>query len=150
MATDEDGVTRCPPGIADHAHDLATRGTGLWVTCWPNPRNQLPNLPWHHVRGSPLWQQELAVYTVEMSPRLAALLHWQHLWRALEEIPEDEAIEDDPPRRASVAVERAAARKALWARPRKLREYKSAFCASEECRFCKQVDCDCTCHQQAA
>jgi len=148
---DDDGVTRCPPGVANHAYDLATRGTGILVTCWPNPKNQLKDLPWHHVRGVPLWQQEMAIYTVELSPRVAAILHWQHLWRALEEIPEEEAIEDDPPpKRTNLGKELVAARKAVWGRARKAREFKSAFCANQECKFCKQVDCDCECHGVAA
>jgi len=147
---DDDRVTRCPPGVANHAHDLATRGTGILVTCWPNPRNQLNDLPWNHVRGVPLWQQELAILTKEFSPRIAAILHWQKLWAAIEEIPEDQAIEDDHPKRTNIGKELAASRQAVWSRPRKMREYKSPFCANEECKFCKQMDCDCACHLVAA
>ena len=89
----EPGVTRCPNGIAAGAFDLATRGTGIHVTVWNNPKNQLKPLPWNHVRGVPLWQQEMAVLTYELSPRIAARMLWSKLWAALEEIPEENAVE---------------------------------------------------------
>jgi hypothetical protein len=91
--TSDAPVTRCDPGIARGAFDLATRGTGIQVTCWNNPKNQLHPLPWNHVRGVPLWQQEMAVLATELSPRIAAHLAWGKIWRLLEEIPEENAIE---------------------------------------------------------
>jgi hypothetical protein len=141
-----DGVTRCPDGIARHAHDLATRGTGILVTCWPNPQNQLKSLPWHHVRGVPLWQQEMAILTLELSPKIAARMHWERLWRALQEIPIEDAIEDDAPKRVVNASSRVRTCSAIWTRERTVSPYSSVFCANQECGRCKQVDCDCKCH----
>lgn len=88
-------ATRCPPGIARGAFDLATRGTGIHVTVWNNPKNQLKPLPWNHVRGVPMWQQEMAILALELSPQIAARMLWSKLWAELEKIPEEMAIGEE-------------------------------------------------------
>jgi len=142
-------VTRCADGIASGAFDLATRGTGMKVTCWTNPKNQLPDLPWNHVRGVPLWPQEMAVLNRELMPEIRARMradlirgHWSKLWAALEEIPEDQAIEDYPPKRRSSSA------KSRTSEPVEESEFRSPFCNHGECGRCKQIDCECQCHQQ--
>jgi hypothetical protein len=144
-------VTRCPEGIAHGAFAFANRGTGLHVTVWPNPRNQLRPLPWHHVFGVPLWEQEMAVLVRELAPqinaasdKIAVRQHWEKLWAALEQIPIEEAIAEDT---VLTRAEHAAMRKSVWSHKPKTSEFYSAFCNNEECARCKQVDCEHSCHQ---
>lgn len=141
------GVTRCPDGIAAGAYDIASRNTGLSITCWPNRKNQLKPIPWNHVFGVPLWQQEMAVLIRELTPQIQEGMnlarvraHWAKLWKVLQEIPEEEAIEFDK--------RRGEARRRVWDDDRrKISAYNSVFCAHDECALCKQIDCDCKCHE---
>lgn len=158
----EDAI-KCAPGIAKNAHHLATRGTGIMVTYWNNPRNQLPNPPWNHFRGTPYWQQEMAVLVRELAPemsaqadRLAIEAHWGKLWEALEKIPIEQAIEGDGPGKGrprkdsakSLDVKQAEMRHRIWMKNKPEDAYKSTFCSQDICGSCKQIDCDCECHSK--
>jgi hypothetical protein len=132
-------ITYCEPGLARGCFDIATRGTGIKVTCWPDKTKQLPPLPWNYVRGVPLWQQELHILTLQMAPKIAARLHWERLWRALEKIPEDQAIAPEEVCKEDIWEEEV---------PKQDADFKSAFCNHDECGRCKQEDCGCVCHKQ--
>ena len=88
--------TICEPGIARGAFDLATRGTGLSVTVWPDKTKQLRDTPRLHIRGTPFWQQELSLLYIEAAPLIdewESKERWRKLWAKVQDIPEVEAIE---------------------------------------------------------
>ena len=42
-----------------------------------------------------MWQQEMAILALELSPQIAARMLWSKLWAELEKIPEEMAIGEE-------------------------------------------------------